>query len=76
METLETLFKIFLLSVSFILAFIEKDFIFIGGMTFGGKISVMMLALIEIVETFVDMKKISIKNEKKFSGKNKVYKNK
>lgn len=50
--------KIFLLILSFILAFIKQDFIIIGGFAFGGKSSVMMLVLIELADTFIDEKKI------------------
>lgn len=50
--------KIFLLILSFILAFLKQEFIFIGGLTFGGETSVMMLIVIEIVDAFIDKKHI------------------
>lgn len=48
--------KIALLMLSFILAFCRQDFIVVGGLAFGGRISVMMLILIEIVDAFIDRK--------------------
>lgn len=49
--------KIFYLVLSLILAFGERDFIIIGDFAFGGRISVMLLIVIEIVDSFVDKKK-------------------
>lgn len=48
--------KIFLLILSFILEFVKQDYIAVGGLVFGGRTSVMMLVLIEIVDAFVDKK--------------------
>ena len=48
--------KIFLLVLSFILAFAMKDFISVGGLSFGGRTSVMLIILIEIVDAFIDKK--------------------
>ena len=48
--------KISLLILSFILAFTEKDFIVFGNLAFGGRISVIVLIIIEIVDAFVDRK--------------------
>ena len=48
--------KISLLVLSLILAFTGKEFIFIGGLAFGGRTSVMVLVLIEIADAFVDRK--------------------
>lgn len=56
--------KIFLLSLSFILAFAEQEFIIISGMALGGKSSVMMLILIEIVDALIDKKKEKYKIKK------------
>lgn len=48
--------KIVFLVLSFILAFVNQDFIVIGRLAFGGRTSVMMLVLIEIVDAFIDKK--------------------
>jgi hypothetical protein len=48
--------KITMLCLSLILAFINQDYLVIGGIAFGGRISVMILILIEIVDTIVDKK--------------------
>jgi len=49
--------KIFLLILSFVLAFVEKDYIKVGeSLAFGGRSSVMILILFEIVDAFVDKK--------------------
>ena len=48
--------KIALLVLSFILAFVEQDFIVIGCLAFGGRTPVLILALIEIVDTLIDRK--------------------
>ena len=59
------LMKLFYLLLSFILAFVQQDQIVIGELAFGGRASVMILILIEIMDTFIDKKKedrkISIK---------------
>jgi len=50
--------KIMLLAMSFILAFVNCDYIIIGEyLSFGGRTSVMLVILIEIVDAFVDKKK-------------------
>lgn len=49
--------KMVFLCLSFILAFIQKDFIVIGGLALGGRTSVGILIMIEIVDAFVDKKK-------------------
>ena len=49
--------KLFYLVLSFILAFIERDFITMGDLSFGGRSSVMILIIIEIVDAFIDKKK-------------------
>ena len=54
--------KIFLLSLSFILAFAMKDFITIGELSFGGRTPVMSLIFIEIVDSFIE-KRNSHKNK-------------
>lgn len=46
--------KISLLVLSLILAFTGKEFIFIGDLAFGGRTPVMVLALIEIADAFID----------------------
>ncbi len=46
--------KISFLLLSFILAFLEQDTIIIGGFSFGGRISVMILIVIEIVDAIID----------------------
>lgn len=51
--------KILLLFLSFILAFIKEDYIFIGSFAFGGRASVMMLIFIEILDTVIDIKKLN-----------------
>lgn len=48
--------KIMLLVLSFVLAFLEKEYLLIGALVFGGRISIMMLVLIEIADTFIDKK--------------------
>ena len=48
--------KMFFLVLSFVLAFVQQDFIRIGDMTFGGRTSVMILIIIEIVDAFIDKK--------------------
>lgn len=50
------LLKISLLILSFVLAFIEKDFIVLGNLAFGGRTSVIVLIIFEIVDAFVDRK--------------------
>ncbi len=50
--------KITLLILSLILAFFEKEFIIIGDLAFGGRTPVMVLIVIEIVDAFIDRKKI------------------
>ena len=49
--------KIYLLILSFILVFIRQDSIYIGKIFLGGRTSVMLIALIEIVDAFVDRKR-------------------
>ena len=49
--------KIFFLIMSFLLAFTERDFITVGDLSFGGRTSVMILIIIEIVDAFIDKKK-------------------
>lgn len=46
--------KIFSLLISFVLAFLEQDTIIIGGFSFGGRMSVMILIVIEIVDAIID----------------------
>ena len=46
------------LVLSLILAFFEKEFIIIGNFVFGGRTSIMLLIVIEIVDAFVDIKKV------------------
>ena len=47
--------KMFLLVISFILAFTECDYIRVGeSFAFGGRSSVMMLIIVEIVDAFVE----------------------
>lgn len=48
--------KITMLCPSLILAFINHDYLVKGGIAFGGRISVMILILIEIVDAIVDKK--------------------
>jgi hypothetical protein len=48
--------KIFLLILSFVLAFLEKDFIIIGNLAFGGRSSVSLLVLVEIIDVLIDIK--------------------
>jgi len=49
--------KIFFLVISFILAFTESDYISVGeSFAFGGRSSVMMLIIVEIVDAFIDKK--------------------
>ena len=50
--------KITLLVLSLILAFFEKEIIIIGDFAFGGRTSIMLLIVIEIVDAFIDRKKI------------------
>lgn len=38
------------------LAFTEQDFIAVGNLYFGGKTSVMILIIIEIIDAFIDRK--------------------
>lgn len=54
MQNVAFFMKISLLVLSLILAFTGKEFIFIGGLAFGGRTSVMVLVLIEIADAFVD----------------------
>lgn len=49
--------KIFYLILSFILAFVKQDSIIIGDLAFGGRAAVMILIMIEIVDSFIDKKK-------------------
>ena len=49
--------KMFFLVLSFILAFIEREFIIIGELSFGGRTSVMILIIIEIVDAFIDKRR-------------------
>jgi hypothetical protein len=49
--------KIFLLIVSFVLTFLDKDFIIIGNFALGGRSSVSLLVLVEIIDVLIDMKK-------------------
>ena len=49
--------KISFLVLSFILAFVQRDFIRIGDMALGGRTSVMILIIIEIVDAFIDKKR-------------------
>ena len=56
MQNIAFFMKISLLVLSLILAFTGKEFIFIGGLAFGGRTSVMVLVLIEIADAFVDRK--------------------
>ena len=49
--------KIFLLIISFVLAFIENDYLIVGeSLVVGGRAPIMMLILIEIVDAFIDRK--------------------
>ncbi len=48
--------KILYLVLSFMLAFTEQDFIAVGNLYFGGKTSVMILIIIEIIDAFIDRK--------------------
>ena len=50
-------FKILLLVASFILAFVDVDFISVGCLAFGGRSAVMTLVLIEIIDSFVERKR-------------------
>ena len=63
--------KISLLVLSFLLAFTGKEFIFIGDLAFGGRTPVMVLALIEIADAFIDRRNnVTQLNEKKrFNGR-------
>lgn len=63
--------KISLLVLAFLLAFTGKEFIFIGDLAFGGRTSVMVLALIEIADAFIDRRNnVTQLNEKKrFNGR-------
>ena len=54
MQNVAFFMKISLLVLSLILAFTGTEFIFIGGLAFGGRTSVMVLVLIEIADAFVD----------------------
>ena len=50
--------KMVLLIMPFILAFVECDYITIGdGFVFGGRTSVMMLIMLEIIDAYIDKKK-------------------
>jgi len=49
--------KIFFLAVSFMLAFFKCDYIIMGDFTFGGRPSILILIIIEIVDAFIDKKK-------------------
>lgn len=57
--------KISLLVLSLILAFTGKEFIFIGDLAFGGRTPVMVLALIEIADAFIDRRNDSTQLDKK-----------
>ena len=57
--------KISLLVLSFLLAFTGKEFVFIGDLAFGGRTPVMVLALIEIADAFIDRKNSSTQVNKK-----------
>ncbi len=46
--------KLFLLVLSFVLAFLGRDFITIGNLSFGGRTSVSLLVLVEIIDVLVD----------------------
>ena len=48
--------KISLLALSFLLTFVEQDFIVVGILAFGGKMPVMLLILIELIDAFVERK--------------------
>ena len=49
--------KIFLLVISFILAFTENEYVMVGkSLAFGARSSVMMLIIVEIVDAFIDKK--------------------
>lgn len=63
--------KISLLVMSFLLGFTGKEFIFIGDLAFGGRTPVMVLALIEIADAFIDRRNnVTQLNEKKrFNGR-------
>lgn len=63
--------KISLLVLSFLLGFTGKEFIFIGDLAFGGRTPVMVLALIEIADAFIDRRNnVTQLNEKKhFNGR-------
>lgn len=49
--------KLILLFLSLVLAFFEKDILIVGNMVFGGRISLMLIIVIEIVDALVDRKK-------------------
>ena len=57
--------KVMYLFISLILAFTKKDFIVMGNLTFGGRTSVMILIVIEIVDAFIDRKKANKVKHKK-----------
>ena len=57
LQQLVFMMKIFFLVLSLILAFVKREFIFIGDFALGGRTSVMILIVIEIVDAFVDKRK-------------------
>lgn len=50
------LMKIVSLMISLILAFAQTDYLRIGDLTFGGRMSVMMLTGFEIIDTIIGLK--------------------
>ena len=65
MQNIAFFMKISLLVLSLILAFTGKEFIFIGDLAFGGRTPVMVLALIEIADAFIDRRNDSTQLDKK-----------
>lgn len=50
------IFKIVVLFLSLILAFLEQEYITIGSWSYGGRISIMIIIVVEIIDAFVDRK--------------------
>ena len=48
------IFKIIILGLSLIIAFLEQEYISIGSWSYGGRASIMIIILIEIIDAFVD----------------------
>ena len=49
--------KISFLALSFLLAFFEQEFVYVGNLAFGGRAPVLSLILIEILDACIDKKK-------------------